>query len=86
MGRASFGDTGYNDNASLNQHESMRLVILNTTKRGLSLCFTFGKTRSKTAREQCEIPESGPFLSVGATRSIGKLLPILSHIEMALVM
>ena len=44
--------------------------FLNTTRRGPTLAFRFGNTRYNTSREQREIPENGPMLSVGTTRTV----------------
>ena len=45
--------------------------FLNTTKRGPTLAFKFGNTRYNTTQEQRDIPEYGPMLSLGATRTVG---------------
>ena len=49
------------------------MSFLNTTRRGPSLAHFFGNVRYKTTREQREIPENGPKLSLGATRSVGTM-------------
>ena len=65
------GDRGYNDNEYFEQSAAANMENVHTTKRGPSLAFTFGKTKYKTTRDQREISESGPPLSLGATRAVG---------------
>lgn len=50
--------------------EDVDMGFLNTTKRGPTLAFKFGNTCYNTTREQRDIPENGPMLSLGATRSV----------------
>ena len=65
------GDRGYNDNEYFEKSAAANLNNIHTTKRGPSLPVTFGNTKYKTSREQRVIPESGPMLSLGATRAVG---------------
>ena len=65
------GDRGYNDNEYFEKSATANMNNFHTTKRGPSLAFTFGNTKYKTNREQRVISESGPMLSLGATRAIG---------------
>ena len=65
------GDCGYNDDEYFELIESADMGFLNTTKRGPSLVFKFGATRYNTSRDQREITESGPVLSLGTVRSVG---------------
>jgi hypothetical protein len=65
------GDRGYNDDECFHLIEGASMGFLNTVKRGPSLAFKFGLTRYNTNREQREISENGPVLSLGAVRSVG---------------
>ena len=65
------GDRGYNDKEYFDLTNEVEMEFLNTTKRGPSLAVKFGHTRYKTSREQKDIPESGPILSIGSTRAVG---------------
>ena len=65
------GDRGYNDDECFELIEDADMGFLNTTKRGPLLAFKFGATRYNMSRDQREIPESGPVLSLGAVRSVG---------------
>jgi len=65
------GDRGYNDEELLECFVRYLLEMLNTVKRSPTLAFTFGKTAYRESREQRKIPEGGPFLSLGATRTLG---------------
>jgi hypothetical protein len=65
------GDRGYNDDECFKLIEDADMGFLNTTKRGPSLAYRFGVTRYNTSRDQRDIPENGPVLSLGAVRSVG---------------
>ena len=52
---------------------SAALEFLNTTKRGPALAYRFGLVRYKSSRDQRDIPERGPRLSLGATRKVGQV-------------
>jgi hypothetical protein len=68
------GDRGYNDDECFHLIEGASMGFLNTVKRGPSLAFKFGLTRYNTNREQRDIPENGPVLSLGAVRSVGSVV------------
>ena len=65
------GDQGYNNDECFDQIESADMGFLNTTKRGPSLAFKFGSTRYNTSRDQRDISENGPIVSLGAVRCVG---------------
>ena len=77
QGSKLMGDRGYNDDEFFKFIGNTELGFLNTTKRGPGLCFTFGKTGYKATREQREISEMGPVLSLGATREVGDVTSYL---------
>ena len=72
-GTVLHGDRGYNDDECFDLIESADMGFLNTTKRGPTLAFKFGVTRYNTTRDQYEIAECGPVLTLGAVRSVGNV-------------
>lgn len=72
MGGATLaGDRGYNDEEIYQKSDLHNFEIGNTVKRGPKQAFKFGKTGYKTNKEQRDVSEKGPALSLGATRAIG---------------
>lgn len=67
------GDRGYSDDDAKECADQHQLNVFNTVKRGPSQPFKFGKTSYKQRLDvnQRDIPEQGPCLSLGATKTIG---------------
>merc|ERR1712176_990382 len=68
-----YGDRGYNDQEYFEFMAAAALSFLNTTQRGPLLPFKFGHTKYKCNREQQDISERGPRLSLGAVRKVGSV-------------
>jgi len=66
------GDRAYNDEELTQCLSKYLLNLLNTVKRGPGLAYKFGKTSYPENREQRVIPEGGPSLSLGATRTVNR--------------
>ena len=68
------GDRGYNEDEYFEFTDKNKMGHLHTTKRGPNLAYKFGNTKYKTNRIQRELPERGPVLSLGATRTVGSTI------------
>ena len=64
-------DRGYN-NDKYQESTVQHADLLNTVKRGPSLCFKFGSTSYKTLRNQRDLSEMGPKTVLMAYRMLGE--------------